>query len=472
MTATSEILDLAPPSDIDAEAGVVGSAMLMPIVLDDLALILEPADFCDRDFRVMYKHLLDMHSNQKRIDVKLFQAHVKKAGGEVKRFEPNDARHPLSVELMKVAEAMQAAPTAANAVYYAELVREQAIKRELRTAGTSIISTSHNEPDAAQALDECERMIMAIRDKRGTLTSQAMSVMNILADAMADIDKRGTDRLPWLSTGFLDLDKLMGFRKGEVTILAARPSMGKTALAMNFATNAALAGSPVLFFSLEMDRLSVAERFLSSQAQVDGMRMRAGTLTKDEHMALVKASAELSRTPLTIDDSAGQNMQGIAAVCRRQKRKHGLSLVVIDYLQLINPDSGRDPREQQVAKISKRLKHLARELEIPVLCLAQLNRQSESSKDNKPRLAHLRESGAIEQDADVVAFVHRPEYFAMEPEEKKTLRGRAEIYVEKNRNGRTGIAPLVWMAETVTFRSHAARDMDNYESSFEDFNNS
>jgi replicative DNA helicase len=469
--SNGEILDARPPADLESEAAVIGSIFLNPNAIDDVSLLLERTDFYDQQLGVIYGHLLDMHHAGKRIDMRLFAAHVKKAGGEVRKFREGP-RHPASVDSVVLSEAMQSTPTAANASHYASLVREQAIKRELKLAGQMIIASAHNEPDAFEALDKCEREILTIRDHRGTATSQIKSVMEVLAESMAEIDKRSSDNPPWLSTGFIDLDRLMGFRPGRVTILAARTSMGKTALALNFATNAARSGASVLFFSLEMDSLEIGDRILSSLSGVDGLKMQSGNLTSDERRAIVEASAEYSQFPLHIDDGPVQSMQSISAVCRRHKRKHGLDLVIVDYLQLVSADNSRDPREQQVAKISKRLKVLARELEVPVLCLAQLNRQSETSRDNRPRLAHLRESGAIEQDADVVAFVHRPEYYETEPAEKERLKGKAEIYVEKNRGGPTGMAKLAWFANTVTFRNLAVSDMDNYQPGFAQYNQS
>lgn len=464
---TGELLDAMPPADVEAEACVIGSIFLLPDIIDEVSLLVSPSDFYDEQLQRIYRHLVDMLAAGKRIDSKLFAAHVKKSGGIVGNLTDEQRLNPKSVEITRLAESMQSVPTAANAPYYAGLVREYAIRRELKNAGTSIVATAQLEEDAGEALDRCEQMILDIRDKRGSLTSNVQDIGAILVEAMAEIDQRGKSTTPWLSTGFTDLDRLMGFRKGELTVLAARPSMGKSALAMQFALNAALLHNSVLFFSLEMHQESVAERMLSSHADVDGHRLRSGNLTQDDRAAIVEAAAEISGAKLHVDDSPLQNMQSIAAVCRRQKRKHGLALVVVDYLQLINADNARDSREQQVAKISKRLKALARELEVPVLVLAQLNRQSETTRDNKPRLAHLRESGAIEQDADVVAFVHRPEYYATDPAERESLAGQAEVHVEKNRNGRTGVVKLVWCGSTVTFK---ARAPENYDHSFDEFN--
>ena len=246
-----------------------------------------------------------------------------------------------------------------------------------------------------------------------------------------------------MPTGFTDLDKLTGgLHRSEFVVLAARPSMGKTALATNIAENVAIeAQVPVLFVSLEMARIELAQRLLCSQGSIDGSKFRSGFLSGDDRKKLVEASAKLSQAPLFIDDTPSRTVTEIAAAARRLKRKKKLGLVVIDYLQLIQPDDPRDPRQEQVAKMARRLKGLARELQLPVLCLAQLNRQVETTgqEEHRPRLSHLRESGAIEQDADVVMFVHREEYYCKSKEEAQEngVAGEGTIIVAKQRNGPT-----------------------------------
>jgi replicative DNA helicase len=239
-------------------------------------------------------------------------------------------------------------------------------------------------------------------------------------------------------------------------ILAARPSMGKTALAMNIAENVALQNQqPALFVSLEMSGIELADRMLCSLARVSGHRLRNGTISSDDRNRLVEKANEISNSPFFVDDSPSRTVSEIAAAARRIIRRSGsLNLIVIDYLQLIEPDNSRDPRQEQVAKIARRLKGLARELQVPVLCLSQLNRQAEEGKDHRPRLSHLRESGAIEQDADVVMFVHREEYYHR-GEEKAQFAGQAEIIIAKQRNGPIGEVPLTWEGEFTRFLDRA-----------------
>jgi replicative DNA helicase len=271
-----------------------------------------------------------------------------------------------------------------------------------------------------------------------------------------------------VETGFAAFDNLTGgLHNSELVVLAARPSMGKTALAMNIAEYVTMKLQlPVLFVSLEMSSIELADRLLCSIAEVNSQRLRNGTISKDDRKRLVEKAAVLSECPLYVDDSPSRTVSEVAAAARRIKRREGrLGLVVIDYLQLIEPDNPADPRQEQVAKMARRLKGLAREIDIPVLCLAQLNRQAEVAKENRPRLSHLRESGAIEQDADVVMFVHREEYFRSGPE-REQVAGQAEIIIAKQRNGPIGDVELVWRKEFTRFGNPAPQ----HYSEFEQFN--
>jgi replicative DNA helicase len=233
---------------------------------------------------------------------------------------------------------------------------------------------------------------------------------------------------------------------------------------MNIAENVAInLKLPVLFVSLEMASIELADRLLCSASQVNGHRLRNGTISQEDRRRLVQKSSEIGTAPLFIDDTPSRTLTEIAAVARRLKRKQGLSLIVIDYLQLIEPDNPRDPRQEQVARIARRLKGMSRELDIPVLCLAQLNRQAEASRDNRPRLNHLRESGAIEQDADVVMFVHREEYYQTNDEDRERVRGQAEIIIAKQRNGPIGDIKLLWQHDFTRFVSLEHRPYDEFE---------
>jgi replicative DNA helicase len=300
-------------------------------------------------------------------------------------------------------------------------------------------------------LQTAERRVFSIVEEQGGNASIAIS--DILMDAFNRIDERlrKTGDVTGITTGFRDLDEqTTGFQATELIILAARPSMGKTALVCNIAEAVARkSGKGVLLFSLEQSNLELAERFLAITAKINGHDLRAGNLSEDQHMQLVKASDDLARLPLFIDDKPGRTMTQVAALARRLHRRSALGIIIIDYLQLIEPEDKNAPREQ-IAGISRRLKFLAKELRVPVVALAQLNRGVELREDKRPRLADLRESGAIEQDADMVMFLHRPD--AYDPEDRP---GEAEIIVAKHRSGPTGIIRLTWRKEFMRFENYS-----------------
>jgi replicative DNA helicase len=316
-------------------------------------------------------------------------------------------------------------------------------------------------------LARAEERVFRILDTKGD--TQVRPLREVLHDSLARIDARMQRHHAYggIETGLVDFDDLTGGLHGsELIILAARPSMGKTALALNIAEHIALdsrgPGKPVLMVSLEMSALEVGDRLLCSRARVNSHRVRNAQLSAEDSRRLIETAAEVSRAPLFIDDSPSRNMTEIAATSRRLKRQEDLACIIIDYLQLIEPDNPRDPRQEQVARISRRLKGLARELNVPVLCLAQLNRQVEASRDNKPQLSHLRESGAIEQDADVVMFIHREEFYQSNDEDRERVKGQADLLVRKQRNGPTGDIKLTWLHEFTRFENWQQPEYDEF----------
>ncbi|HEX6984816.1 MAG TPA: replicative DNA helicase, partial [Planctomycetaceae bacterium] len=349
-------------------------------------------------------------------------------------------------------EILQCVPHAAHARYYATIVREKAVQRSLITACTEVLRDCY---DAEKPIDEilqcAEQNVFRILEQQES--GEKISIDQILLDAWARIEERvKCEGGPTgLTTGFTDLDaKTNGFQPSELIILAARPSMGKTALVCNFAEAIAASGHGVLIFSLEQSKLELAERFLCIRAQVDGHRLRSGLLDEAERHRLMVASSELNEMPLFIDDRPGRTVSQISAIARRLKRQHRLGIVIVDYLQLVEPEDKKAPREQQIAYISRRLKFIAKELDIPVIALAQLNRGVELREDKRPRLADLRESGAIEQDADLISFLHRPS--AYDPEDRP---GEAEVIIAKHRSGPTGIVTLTWRPQYMRFEDYA-----------------
>ena len=455
MKVTSEILDRQPPCNLEAERGVLGSILLLPILCDDVALILRPEDFYDDANRTIYTHLREMHDAGRRIDMTLLFERLKTSG----HFE-------LVGGAAYLAEVLQSVPTAANGTHYAEIVKNKATLRALIHSSTEILRDAYDgTTEAREMLSMAEQKIFAILDDRGA--GELATIRDVLQEAMVRIDARMKHEhtIGGIETGFRDFDSLTGgLHDSELVILAARPSMGKTALALNIAEHVSLQlQTGVLFVSLEMSSIELADRMLCSSAEVNGQRLRNGTISNEDRRKLVEKAAEMSSSPLFVDDSPSRTITEIAASARRLKRKSGLGLVVIDYLQLIEPDNARDPRQEQVAKIARRLKGLARELKVPVLCLAQLNRQAEASRDNKPRLSHLRESGAIEQDADVVMFIHREEYYQTNDEDRAKVAGQAELIIAKQRNGPIGDIKLSWVRDFTRFRDSSLRPYDEFE---------
>jgi replicative DNA helicase len=443
------------PANVDAEKAVLGSILLKPDVCDDVALVVRPDDFHDESHQILYRHLVDLHDGGKRIDATIVLERLR-TKGDLDRIGGAPA----------IADMLETVPHAAHATHYAQIVRDKSMLRSLIDASTDILRDAYDSADEPrELLARAESRIFEILEHRSS--AEAKPIDEVLEDVMVRMDARMKHEhaLGGVETGFTQLDTLCGgLHNSELIILAARPSMGKTALAMNIAEHVAIsARQPVLFVSLEMACLELADRLLCSAAQVNGHRLRNGTISQEDRRRLVQKSAEISSAPLFIDDTPGRTLTEIAAVARRLKRRQGLALVVIDYLQLIEPDNPRDPRQEQVARIARRLKMMSRELDIPVLCLAQLNRQAEQSRDNKPRLNHLRESGAIEQDADVVMFVHREEYYQTTDEDKERVKGQAEIIVAKQRNGPIGDVKLLWQHDYTRFVNLEHRPYDEFE---------
>jgi replicative DNA helicase len=451
----SEILDRQPPCNLDAERGVLGSILLLPTVCDEVSLVLRPDDFYDDANRVIFSHMRTMHDENQRIDTVLLIERLRKSGD----FDRVGGAGYL-------AEILQSVPTAANAVYYAEIVRDKATLRSLIHASTEILRDAYDDAQAPQEMvGQAEQKIFAILDSRSA--GQVQQIDAILQEAMSRLDRRikHGHATGGIETGFTDFDNLTGgLINSELVILAGRPSMGKTAFALNLAEYITMKlGVTTLFVSLEMSSIELADRMVCTLAQVSSQRLRNGTIGNAERAKLVEKMAELSQAPLFVDDTPSRTITEIAAAARRLKRRSNLGLVIIDYLQLIEPDNPRDPRQEQVARIARRLKGMARELKVPVVCLAQLNRQAEAARENRPRLSHLRESGAIEQDADVVIFVHREEYFAATDEEREKSAGQAELIVAKQRNGPTDVVKLHWFKDFTQFRNAERRPYEEFE---------
>lgn len=452
IAAESQLKKPLPSSDA-SEKALLGLLILDPNAIDEVVGHVKERDFFDPAHAILFRHFIEIHEAGKRIDLTLLVTSLTKSK-ELERVGGIAYLHSL----------FEAGITPGNERYYANEVREQSILRDLVAAGVAIMRDAYDpSAEARKVLGDAEQSILSIADEK---TAAAVKpIKDAIEGAMIRIGDRRDGKVVdgGISTGLADLDKVTGGLHGsELTVIAGRPSMGKTALAMNIAEAIGVKQNrPTLFVSLEMSQYEVGDRMLSSLAKINGHKLRNGTVNDGEFEDLLSAASEFNQSALFLDDSPTRSVSEIAAAARRVKRRAGgLACIVIDYLQLIEPDNHRDPRQEQVAKISRRLKQLAREMNIPVIILAQLNRQTELAKDNRPRLSHLRESGAIEQDADVVLFVHREEYYAT-GERKEELKGQAEIIIAKQRNGPVEDVKVAWQSDftrfvTVTPENHEA----------------
>lgn len=443
-TTNPEILDRMPPADLDAERMTIGSIFLDPCKLDELTLILRPDDFHADQWRRLYGALLDMRGAGLAIDERTILDHVR-SQGELEAIGG----------LATIAEASASVAVAAHAVHYARIVRRQAIRREIRYAGEEMIRQAHDDTiDVETLLDRSETQVLAIRE-RGT-AGQMTSLQDGLIELHAAVDRRMRDGADGIKTGLRDLDdKTGGLRASQLIIVAARTGCGKTSFAINISDNVADSGRTVAIFSLEMSREELVGRIVCSRAGINGQSLRSGKLSQVDRERFLEASSQLAALPLWIDDRPTQTVAEIAASCRRLKRAEGLSLVVVDYLQLIEPEDARAPRQEQVARASRRLKALAKEITAPVLCLCQLNRQADGAD---PRLSHLRESGAIEQDADVVLMLHQAD---RETAGEQRF-GEIQLKIAKQRSGPVAEITLAWDGETTTFSNHAKPHQEPY----------
>lgn len=448
----NRLLDKMPPADIEAEKAVLGSCMLMPEVTDEVILILTKDDFYDDANGLIFEHLTTMWESGRRFDITILADRMRAA----KDWEKIGGAAYL-------AGIMNAVATAAHAKYYAGIVRDKSMLRQLIIVGHESVQAGYDPGGrpASEVIETAEQQMFAVVESSIGATANVTTIQEVLCEAMHRLENRQEGTLAGVPTGYAGIDNLLGgLRPKELTVVGGRPGHGKTSLGLAIAHQAAQRGSTVMVVSLEMSGTELGERMLSSVARCNLYRMRNGMLSTEERQRLVQRSAELGESPLWLDDSPSRSMAQIGAMARRQKRRHGLDLLIIDYLQLVQPENGRDPRQEQVAKMSRRCKVMARELDVAVVILAQVNRTS-GDIGRAPRLSELRESGAIEQDADVVLFVHRPaEYDSSKRPDNAHDAEEAEIHVAKHRNGPTGVVKVNWFRDFARFDDRADRDAE------------
>ncbi|NOY35585.1 MAG: replicative DNA helicase [bacterium] len=431
-----------PPQNLEAEKSVLGSLMLDTAAIDVVIDILTPDDFYSQKHSIIYGVMLELHEKKDPIDVLSVSSRLK----EKKQLEKaGDSSY--------LADLVNGVPTASNVKHYSEIVHKKRILRDLIESSTQISRLGYDEEnDVDDLLDEAEKKIFAIA--RNSLKQKFQSVKTALEEAWERIDRlhKSKEEMRGVSTGFKDLDNMLaGFQKSDLIILAARPSMGKTAFALDIARNIAIKQNiPVGIFSLEMSAQQLVDRLLAAEAHVDSWKLRTGRLSSDDEFRRISdAMGKISQAPLFIDDESSNNIMQMRAMARRLQAEHGLGLLIVDYLQLMVPRTRTDNLVQQMTEISRSLKGLARELDVPVLALSQLNRSVESRHPPIPKLHDLRDSGSIEQDADVVAFIYREGRYKEDTDRENI----AEILIEKHRNGPTGKIELFFNPQKVSFSS-------------------
>ncbi|MBL8730955.1 MAG: replicative DNA helicase [Planctomycetes bacterium] len=431
------------PQNLEAERSVLGALLLHADTVGDV-MFLKPEDFYLARHQVIFQSILDAYNTKQATDPIV----VGEALSRVGRLDEAGGHGQLL-------DLMESVVTSAGVVYHAEIVREKAIQRRLLETCLDVARRAYdNESDAKDLLDEAERQIFEISrlDKSG----DAVSIANVLQSTFERIDRlrEREGRLTGLGTDFYDFDDMTGgLQAGELIIVAARPSMGKTTFALNLTERVANGGASVAFFSLEMSSQQVIQNMLCNRAQIDGQAMRKGRITDQQYKRLQDEAARLYETPIFVDDTPGISITQLRAKCRRLKQRHNINMCVVDYLQLMSGGGRFESRQQEISAISRGLKSLARELSMPVIALSQLNRDVENRDDHRPRMSDLRESGAIEQDADVIVLLHRDDYY--KPTEQNA--GLAQIIIAKQRNGPTGEVVLRFFREYMRFENYTRR---------------
>ena len=419
------MVDRMPPQNIEAEQAVLGAMLISKEAIAEAAQILNPVDFYREAHRIVYEAMLDLSNKNQAVDNLTVIEQLNKAGLLEK-----------VGGIAFVTALANTVPTAANVIFYAKIVKEKSLMRRLINTATAIATMGYEDSeDADTIMDKAEKMILEIAANRKT--SDFTPIKQIVIDTFSKIEGLYESKggLTGLSTGFKDLDRLTtGLQPSDLILVAARPSMGKTAFTLNIASHVAIKeNKPVAFFSLEMSKEQLMQRMLCAEGLIESQRLRVGDLDEQDWQKLIAAADKFSKAPLYIDDTPGISIMELRSKARRLQQEKGLSLILIDYLQLMQGrnNKGSDNRQQEISEISRSLKSLARELNVPVIALSQLSRSVESRQIKKPMLSDLRESGSLEQDADIVMFLYREYYYNAETENKNIT----DVIIAKHRNG-------------------------------------
>ena len=437
-----ELFSRQSPYSVEAEQAVLGSMLISPACVPSVIEQLKAEDFYVETNRLIFDTISQMFTDGRPIDPVTVLDEMKFAGHK------NHANRDYFMQLMETT------PSATNVLEYTGIVRGKSMLRELQQASAEIIDLTRKEEEEPQTIaDLAEQKIYAVR--QGREVKGFASINEAIREVYDQLDELAANpgKLPGIPTGFSLLDQYIGgLNKSDLILMAARPGMGKTAIALNMALNAARkSGKTVVIFQLEMSKSQLATRLLSSEGLVDSKKLRMGNLNDDDWQRMAGATEVLQRLPILIDENSGITVPEMKAKCRRLGKD--LGLIVIDYLQLMHSPKHTDNRVQEVAEISRSLKIMAKELQVPVLCCSQLSRGPEGRTNKRPMLSDLRESGSIEQDADIVLFIYRDDYYNDESEKKNT----AELIVAKNRHGETGTVELQWMGQFTSFATQETR---------------
>lgn len=436
--------NLVPPQNLEAEEAVLGSILLEQDSIISVMEFLVPDDFYRVAHQLIFAAMIELNQNSEAIDPitvseKLRQKNqIDNVGGEA-----------------GIIELLDKVPTAANVEFYTQIVLEKSTRRKLIKTSTNIVKNAYQEDETiANVLDTAERDILSVSEGRNK--AGFIPIRDVLHDAYESLEERSKNNgeVTGIATGYIGLDRMTsGLHADELIILAARPSVGKTAFVLNIAKNVAVnLNETVAIFSLEMGAESLVERIVCSHASINAGHLKTGKLTDEEYTQYFVATGVLAEAPIYIDDTPGIRVSEIRAKCRRLKQeRNNLGLVVIDYLQLIE-GNGKESRQQEISEISRNLKKLAKELKVPVIALSQLSRGVEQRQDKRPIMSDIRESGSIEQDADIVAFLYRDDYYRQEPDENGQVpevepNSTIEVIIEKNRSGPRGTVELNFMKE-------------------------
>jgi replicative DNA helicase len=427
-----------PPQDLQAEESVLGGMLLSKDAIADCVEVLRGNDFYLPKHEAIYEAIIDLYGHGEPADAVTVADQLQK-NGELQKIGGAAYLHHL----------IQSVPTAANANFYAEIVRERSVLRKLVEAGTRIVQMGYGtDGEVEDIVNQAQAEVYQVAERRST--EDYVRLNEFMESAVDEIEAAGErgEGLTGVPTGFYDLDDLThGLHGGQMIVIAARPAVGKSTFALDFARSAAIKhGLATVFFSLEMGRNEIGMRLLSAEASIPLQNLRKGTVNSEEWSKIAQTLGDLNEAPLFIDDSPNMSLMEIRAKCRRLKQKHDLKLIVLDYLQLMSSGKRVESRQQEVSEFSRSLKLLAKELDVPLVALSQLNRGSEQRTDKKPMVSDLRESGSIEQDADMVILLHREDIY----DKESPRAGEADVIVAKHRNGPTKTI-------TVAFQGHYSR---------------